>query len=311
MKDIERFVVAAAGAPIDWHTCPCERPLDSIARAGRVASSWSRSRPCLPASRRNLDRNNIRQCHRVTRGNGKHAIAPSGTGCDAPQHESRLRWPGPRSIEHRRSHPRTSRRCRHRFKTRCAARLVSLQRQPMLHLLARRSMQEQRDETQKSTVIGDDPARPEPAIQSEETIMDRRRGRLDGLLSVVLLSMAACTPNGTPTAGTTAAVAPSPVPPSADAPSPVPTTTVVPSPQPATTALPSPASTPVNVQPATEQAAPQGLRPDAPPYGVHGPHAVGTRDVVVTEGDHTLALTIWYPALNPTNAQGGDQLPDR
>jgi predicted dienelactone hydrolase len=48
--------------------------------------------------------------------------------------------------------------------------------------------------------------------------------------------------------------------------------------------------------------APQGLRPDAPTYGVHGPYAIGTRDLIIQDGDHTVAITIWYPALNPSNA---------
>ena len=41
-----------------------------------------------------------------------------------------------------------------------------------------------------------------------------------------------------------------------------------------------------------------GLRPDAPPYGVRGPHPVGTMDMVI-EGENPIDITIWYPALNP------------
>ena len=36
---------------------------------------------------------------------------------------------------------------------------------------------------------------------------------------------------------------------------------------------------------------------DTPTYGVRGQHPVGTRDVVI-EGDASLDITIWYPALN-------------
>jgi predicted dienelactone hydrolase len=46
----------------------------------------------------------------------------------------------------------------------------------------------------------------------------------------------------------------------------------------------------------------QGLRPDAPPYAIRGPLAVGVRDFVIGEGDEALHLTVWYPALNPTGA---------
>jgi predicted dienelactone hydrolase len=48
---------------------------------------------------------------------------------------------------------------------------------------------------------------------------------------------------------------------------------------------------------------PAGLRPDAPPYAIRGPLAVGVRDFVIGEGDETLHLTIWYPALNPNGAR--------
>ena len=48
---------------------------------------------------------------------------------------------------------------------------------------------------------------------------------------------------------------------------------------------------------------PQGLRPDAPPYAIHGPFAVGVRDYVVEKDGYTLLLTAWYPALNPENAR--------
>jgi predicted dienelactone hydrolase len=43
-----------------------------------------------------------------------------------------------------------------------------------------------------------------------------------------------------------------------------------------------------------------GLRPDAPPYAVHGPYWVGTREIEVTvNADRVIPATIWYPALNP------------
>lgn len=43
-----------------------------------------------------------------------------------------------------------------------------------------------------------------------------------------------------------------------------------------------------------------GLRPDAPPYGTRGAYAIGTRDLVI-EGETSLDITVWYPALNPNN----------
>ncbi len=42
-----------------------------------------------------------------------------------------------------------------------------------------------------------------------------------------------------------------------------------------------------------------GLRPDAPPYAVHGPFWVGTHEFVVdADKERPLPVTIWYPALN-------------
>jgi hypothetical protein len=46
-----------------------------------------------------------------------------------------------------------------------------------------------------------------------------------------------------------------------------------------------------------------GLRPDAPPYALHGPYWVGTRDYMIGGDGHPLALTVWYPALNPDGAE--------
>ena len=45
-------------------------------------------------------------------------------------------------------------------------------------------------------------------------------------------------------------------------------------------------------------------RPDAPPYGVRGPFAVGVRDFTIEgteEYSRSITLSVWYPALNPTN----------
>jgi predicted dienelactone hydrolase len=42
-----------------------------------------------------------------------------------------------------------------------------------------------------------------------------------------------------------------------------------------------------------------GIRPDAPPYALHGPYWVGTRDYVIPEGDSAFGVTVWYPAVNP------------
>jgi len=47
-----------------------------------------------------------------------------------------------------------------------------------------------------------------------------------------------------------------------------------------------------------------GLRPDAPPYAVHGPYSVGTREFVIEpESERPLPVTVWYPALNPASAE--------
>ena len=43
-----------------------------------------------------------------------------------------------------------------------------------------------------------------------------------------------------------------------------------------------------------------GLRPDAPPYALHGPYWVGARDFVINpDSERPLEITVWYPALNP------------
>lgn len=46
-----------------------------------------------------------------------------------------------------------------------------------------------------------------------------------------------------------------------------------------------------------------GLRPDAPPYAMHGPYWVGTRDLIFEpDSERPLAVTVWFPALNPEGA---------
>lgn len=47
-----------------------------------------------------------------------------------------------------------------------------------------------------------------------------------------------------------------------------------------------------------EEATRTGFRPDAPTYGVRGPHPVGTMDMVIDNEERPLPVTIWYPALN-------------
>jgi predicted dienelactone hydrolase len=48
-----------------------------------------------------------------------------------------------------------------------------------------------------------------------------------------------------------------------------------------------------------------GLRPDAPPYAIRGPHPVGTMDMVIDEGgERPLLVTVWYPALNAEGIEG-------
>jgi hypothetical protein len=45
-----------------------------------------------------------------------------------------------------------------------------------------------------------------------------------------------------------------------------------------------------------------GLRPDAPTYGVRGPHPAGTRDQMI-DGETPLDITVWYPASNGNNLE--------
>jgi hypothetical protein len=46
-----------------------------------------------------------------------------------------------------------------------------------------------------------------------------------------------------------------------------------------------------------------GLRPDAPTYAVHGPYWVGAMEFVIEDQERPLVTTVWYPALNPENAE--------
>jgi len=53
----------------------------------------------------------------------------------------------------------------------------------------------------------------------------------------------------------------------------------------------------------TSQAEAQGLRPDAPLYAVRGPFAVGYTPLVISVGSESpIDAGLWYPALNPTDA---------
>lgn len=49
----------------------------------------------------------------------------------------------------------------------------------------------------------------------------------------------------------------------------------------------------------------QGIRPDAPPYAIRGPYAVGTMELVIEpDSDRPLVTTAWYPAVMPENMGG-------
>src|SRR5215207_2370328 len=69
------------------------------------------------------------------------------------------------------------------------------------------------------------------------------------------------------------------------------------------TSVPVPTAAPATSVPAptTAQAAPQGVRPDAPTYAARGPFAVGYKPLVIGAGTkRPLEGSLWYPALNPT-----------
>jgi predicted dienelactone hydrolase len=45
-----------------------------------------------------------------------------------------------------------------------------------------------------------------------------------------------------------------------------------------------------------------GLRPDAPPYALHGPYWVGMMEYEAKTDFHDTTVAVWYPALNPSGA---------
>jgi len=45
-----------------------------------------------------------------------------------------------------------------------------------------------------------------------------------------------------------------------------------------------------------------GLRPDAPPYALHGSHAVGVMNFTAETPSHPTYIVVWYPALSPNGA---------
>ncbi len=54
---------------------------------------------------------------------------------------------------------------------------------------------------------------------------------------------------------------------------------------------------------AQEGPAQVGIRPDAPPYALHGPYWVGTMEIMIDpETESELPIRAWYPALNPEMA---------
>ena len=80
---------------------------------------------------------------------------------------------------------------------------------------------------------------------------------------------------------------------------PVPTPTATPALTP--TATPTLTQTPSPTAPPTATSVPTSA--PAPPYAVHGPYAAGARDFEIEDGDHSVGITVWYPALNPDNAR--------
>ena len=72
---------------------------------------------------------------------------------------------------------------------------------------------------------------------------------------------------------------------------------------PPATSVPAPTVAPATAVPAPAEAqtTPQGMRPDAPTYAVHGPFAVGYKPLVIGAGSkRPLQGSLWYPALNPS-----------
>jgi predicted dienelactone hydrolase len=47
----------------------------------------------------------------------------------------------------------------------------------------------------------------------------------------------------------------------------------------------------------------KGIRPDAPTYGVRGPHPVGVLEFVIEDEERPIPVTVWYPALNLDGAE--------
>lgn len=79
------------------------------------------------------------------------------------------------------------------------------------------------------------------------------------------------------------------------------TPTVVPVP-PTATPVPPTVAPPTPAAPAATAAAepqPYQPRPDAPPYALRGPYAVGVRDFVIDTPQRQVPVTVWYPASNP------------
>lgn len=46
-----------------------------------------------------------------------------------------------------------------------------------------------------------------------------------------------------------------------------------------------------------------GLRPDAPPYALHGPYWVGTQSMMFDNAGDPVEVRVWYPALNPNDVE--------
>ncbi|MCC7451161.1 MAG: alpha/beta fold hydrolase [Anaerolineae bacterium] len=48
---------------------------------------------------------------------------------------------------------------------------------------------------------------------------------------------------------------------------------------------------------------PIGLRPDAPPYALHGPFFIGMKAFATKTDSHPTTVQVWYPALNPKGVE--------
>jgi predicted dienelactone hydrolase len=80
---------------------------------------------------------------------------------------------------------------------------------------------------------------------------------------------------------------------------PTPPPTAVPTAQPTPPPTVAPTAQPTPSPQATTPAEPL---PAAPAYAIRGPYAVGARDIVIKDGDHTVNITVWYPTLNADHA---------